>query len=152
MTLQYLLQQFIGSYLATVTAAVTLESPRKFVLKTGLIGGIGYIVHLLFMEFFHISEPSAIFIGCLVIAALAQVYARLFKAPATTFLIPSFFPFVPGSAIYQTAFYFIKGDAGQSMIYLVKTVQIGLAIALGVFIVDSIMEVNRFVRNRKKSD
>src|SRR5699024_11604632 len=75
-------------------------------------------------------------------------YTTLFrsKAPVTIFYLPAFFPFVPGSAIYQTALYFIQGDYDLSNYYLIQTLSIAAAIALGVFFTDSMLEIYMHVQ------
>ncbi|XJS10075.1 threonine/serine exporter family protein [Aerococcaceae bacterium WGS1372] len=135
--------QVIGAYVATITAAVTLEAPRKLIFKTGYAGATGYFVYLLLGS---LGSALATFFACVVVSLMGQIFARKFKAPVTIFYIPAFFPFVPGSAIYQTALYFIQGNYTLSNHYMIQTLSIAGAIALGVFFSDSILEVYNHIR------
>lgn len=136
--------QVIGAYVATITAAITLEAPRSLIFKTGYAGAIGYLVYLLLAN--PMGAALATFFACSVVSLIGQFFARRFKAPVTIFYIPAFFPFVPGSAIYQTALYLIQGDYDLSNYYLIQTLSIAGAIALGVFFTDSILEIYMHVQ------
>lgn len=136
--------QVIGAYVATITAAVTLEAPRKLIFKTGYAGAVGYFVYLILLPMMDTS--LATFFACVIVSLMGQIFARKFKAPVTIFYIPAFFPFVPGSAIYQMALFFIQGDYQLSSFYLIQTLSIAGAIALGVFFSDSILEVYNHIR------
>ncbi|MBG9979254.1 threonine/serine exporter family protein [Ruoffia tabacinasalis] len=136
--------QVIGAYVATITAAITLEAPRSLIFKTGYAGAIGYLVYLLLAN--PMGVALATFFACSVVSLIGQFFARRFKAPVTIFYIPAFYPFVPGSAIYQTALYFIQGDYDLSNYYLIQTLSIAGAIALGVFFTDSILEIYMHVQ------
>lgn len=140
--------QVIGAYVATITAAITLEAPRTLTFKTGYAGAAGYFVYLLVLNRF--GTALATFFACVVVSFLSQFFARRFKAPVTIFYIPAFFPFVPGSAIYQTALYFIQGDYSLSSYYMIQTLSIAGAIALGVFFTDSVLEVYNLVRYKNR--
>lgn len=135
--------QVIGAYVATITAAITLEAPRKLIFKTGYAGAVGYFIYLM-LSF--LGSALATFFACIVVSFMGQIFARLFKAPVTIFYIPAFFPFVPGSAIYLTALYFIQGNYTLSNHYMVQTLSIAGAIALGVFFSDSILDVYNRIR------
>ena len=53
-----------------------------------------------------IHYEKGIFISCLAGAAMAALYAeiqaRVWKAPATLFLVPALIPLIPGSTLYYT--------------------------------------------------
>lgn len=142
--------QVIGAYIATITAAITLEAPRSLIFKTGYAGAIGYLVYLLLTD--SMGAALATFFACSAVSLIAQYFARRFKAPVTIFYIPAFFPFVPGSAIYQTALYFIQGDYDLSNYYFIQTLSIAGAIALGVFFMDSMLEIYVHVRYKILKD
>ncbi|MGX7091480.1 threonine/serine exporter family protein [Hutsoniella sourekii] len=145
---QFVFQVF-GAYLSAVTASMMLEAPRKLIQQAGVVGGIGYVAYLLVLP--NSTVPLATFYACVVVAICAQVSARVFKAPVTIFYIPAFFPYVPGSAIYQTALTFIQGDTAASASHLSQTLMIAGAIALGVFTVDSMLEIYNYLSQKRKA-
>ena len=57
------------------------------------------------------------------------------------FLIAGILPSVPGAGIYRTVYYLIQGDQALSMYYLVVTLHTAGAIALAIFITDSVVNL-----------
>lgn len=80
---------------------------------------------------------------------MGQLFAREYKAPVTIFYIPSFFPFVPGSLIYQGSLVLIQGDEGSSYFFKQALMMAG-AVALGVFIVDSCFDMYNTIQQTNK--
>lgn len=131
--------QVIGAYVATIAAAVIVEAPRQFIFKTGFAGAGGYIGYLLMIDY--AGSVMATFVASLIIVIMGQFFARHLKAPVTIFYIPSFFPLVPGSAMYLTAYNFINGDSASGAMFFVEALMIAGAIALAIFLIDSILEI-----------
>lgn len=139
--------QILAAYIITVTAAILVEAPKVLIFKTGICGAIGYGIYLLLLPI--VSSVLATLLSCMTMSAIGQLFARWFKAPVTIFYIPSFFTLVPGAAIYRTAFYLIKGDSDLMSHYFIQTILIAGAIALGVFLVDSILEIYNNLKYKK---
>lgn len=137
--------KLIASFIVTISATVMLEAPRKLIVKAGYAGVIGYAVYLYLLEDF--STVVATLFACMAVSFTGQLMARKYKAPVTIFYIPAFFLFVPGSSIYLTALNFIRGDISESVSYLVRTLSIAGAIALGVFLVDSLLDIYSYMRH-----
>ena len=77
--------------------------------------------------------------------------ARKFKTVVNVFYIPAFFLYVPGVAMYETAYNFMNNDliaAGSSLYQAIVT---ALAIALAVFVVDSAMETFKYHLEKQKN-
>ena len=66
---------------------------------------------------------------------------RIFRAPVSVFLVPGILPLVPGTSIYNSVYYVIRNSREESMYYLVETLQIAGAIALAVFLMDSVFKL-----------
>lgn len=69
----------------------------------------------------------------------SHVLARRKKAPVTVFLLPGILPTVPGASIYRTVLYLSRQENALAADYLAETLQIAGAMALGIFIVDSVV-------------
>ncbi len=67
-----------------------------------------------------------------VVTLYAEVLARVIKAPATVFLIPSIIPLVPGGRLYYTMRAIVDGDADSAKIY---AMDIALGIAVGIVVI-----------------
>lgn len=70
-----------------------------------------------------------------VVTLYAEVFARVIKAPATVFLIPSIIPLVPGGRLYYTMRAIVDGDADSAKIYAMETIVIALGIAVGIVVI-----------------
>ena len=89
----------------------------------------------------------AAFASTLVVACISHVFARLFKAPVTVFLVAGILPAVPGASIYRCVFYVIRSGSSLATFYFVETLQIAGAIAIAIFIMDSIF---RLIQDNEK--
>ena len=78
-----------------------------------------------------LAEPHT---GCGV-TLYAEVLARVVKAPATVFLIPSIIPLVPGGRLYYTMRAIVDGDADNAKSYAMETIVIALGIAVGIVVI-----------------
>lgn len=143
--IHFIMQTFIA-YIATITAGILVEAPKALLYKIGVIGAVGYSIYLLILP--HTNTVISTLLSCMTIAILSQIFARLFKAPVTIFYIPSIFTLVPGAAIYQTAFYFINGNNALMSHYFTQALLTAGAIALGVFLVESMLEIYYNMKQR----
>ena len=81
---------------------------------------------------------------------MSHILARTLKAPVTIFLVPGILPLVPGGPIYRSVYYFINDNSGLGNMYFTQTLQIAGAIAMSIFIMDSIFRQTR--RYTKRQD
>lgn len=139
--------QIIGAYIATVSAGLCVESPRALLFKSGYVGAVGYTVYLLAIA--HHNAVIATLLAGIAIAIMSQIFARTFKAPVTLFYIPGFFPLVPGIGIYRTAFHYIHGENDIASQYFMQTLMIASAIALSIYLVDSLLEIYSHMTTKK---
>lgn len=140
--------KILGSVFVTIISSITLGVPKKLVNKVGVIGFVSYSVFIILSQI--MSPIVATLIACMVVSLLGQLFARKYQAPVTIFYIPAFFPFVPGSLIYQGALLFIQGEGGSGA-YFTRALMTAGAVALGVFIVDSCFEMVTHNKNNKMS-
>ena len=86
-----------------------------------------------------IHYEKGIFISCLAGAAMAALYAeiqaRVWKAPATLFLVPALIPLIPGSTLYYTMSGVVGRNWEMASDYGSRTLQYALAIAAGISLV-----------------
>ncbi len=73
------------------------------------------------------------------VAIFAEVMARLRKYPITAYLVVSFIPLVPGSAIYGTMYYAIQGNRELFLHYGLRTVEIAACLAIGSLLVSTVV-------------
>ena len=141
--------EMVVAFVAVFFIAVTLEAPKRTLRYGALAGGLGwgvYLVGLLFMDI-----VAATFMASLFIAWIAHLFARYLKTPVTIYFIPAFITLVPGAGVYQSVYSFINKDYAVAQQHLVLTLQISGAIALAIFIVDSLFGLVSRIKASKKN-
>ena len=141
--------EMVVAFVAVFFIAVTLEAPKRTLRYGALAGGLGwgvYLVGLLFMDI-----VAATFMASLFIAWIAHLFARYLKTPVTIYFIPAFITLVPGAGVYQSVYSFITKEYAVAQQHLVLTLQISGAIALAIFIVDSLFGLVARIKASKKN-
>ncbi|WP_394523063.1 threonine/serine exporter family protein [Lacrimispora sp. JR3] len=134
--------QTVGAFLAVISFSLILELPKKYVVLAGSIGAAGWLAYLL-VDAAAGSVTAAAFLSTLLVALASHVSARIFKAPVTVFLVAGILPSVPGASIYRSVSYVISNNTELSSYYLVQTLQISGAIAMAIFIMDSLFRLGK---------
>ena len=127
--------QVLGAFLAVMAFSVVLEAPKRYLPYCGIAGAAGWFAYLTAVG--EVGIVTANFFGALIISVISHVFARIFKAPVTVFLIPGILTIVPGAALYRAVYQFLLGTRTMASTYLLETIQIAGAIALAIFLVDS---------------
>ena len=142
--------EMVVAFVAVFFIAVTLEAPKRTLRYGALAGGLGwgvYLVGLLFMDI-----VAATFMASLFIAWIAHLLARFLKTPVTIYFIPAFITLVPGAGVYQSVYSFINKEYAVAQQHLVLTLQISGAIALAIFIVDSLFGLMARIKASKEKN
>lgn len=134
--------QTVGAFLAVISFSLILELPKKYLILSGTIGAVGWLVYLL-VQAAAGSVIAAAFLSTLLVALLSHIAARVCKAPVTVFLVAGILPSVPGASIYRSVSYVISNDPVLSSHYLVETLQVSGAIAMAIFIMDSLFRLGK---------
>ena len=134
--------QTVGAFLAVVSFSLVLELPKRYLILSGGIGAAGWLAYLLVLDADR-SVIAAAFLSSLLVALSSHIAARKFKAPVTVFLVAGILPSVPGASIYRSVSYVITNNPGLSSHYLVETLQISGAIAMAIFIMDSLFRLGQ---------
>lgn len=140
----------ISSFLSVYFFTMLLEIPKRYAIYCGISGIVNWVVYLVAMESMN-SSMMAAFFASLAVAIFSQVAARLLKTPVNVFLVAGILPTVPGAAIYRSVYYFIRNNSNQCTYYLLQTLQIAGAIAMAIFITDSLFRMYQHYQNRKAS-
>ena len=81
------------------------------------------------------------FVATIVVSSLAEILARVLKAPATIFLVIGIIPLVPGGGLYYTMDYLINQNYPMFSQVGLQTAAIAAAIAVGASMVTSIVRM-----------
>lgn len=132
--------QIISAFAAVFMFTMLLEVPKQYIPYAAATGAIGWWVYLLVQDKGY-STMAAAFLSTMVVALLSHILARIEKAPVTVFLVSGILPSVPGAAIYRSVYFLIHNFPLPATNYLLETLQIAGAIAMAIFIVDSLFRL-----------
>lgn len=110
-------------------------------------GALSWMLYLLVEPYFP-SEMFRYFLSAVFVAFYAELLARVMKTPATTFLIPSIIPHIPGGALYHTMRYALNREWSACLSQAVYTLSLALGLALGIIAVLSVFGVVNVVLNK----
>lgn len=111
----------------------------RFAIIGSLGGMLGWIIFLLFS--FTNNDVIQSLLAMIAVALFAEIMARIYKAPATIFLIVGCFPLVPGKGIYESMLYCVQGESSLFVGSLIHTLAISGAIAFAILIVSTIFKI-----------
>jgi uncharacterized membrane protein YjjB (DUF3815 family) len=132
--------EFIYAFFATVGFAIIFRAPFRAIVPAGLIGGVGWIIYVQF-EQSGMELAVAAFFSALAIGVLGEIFAKQFKMPATTFVVPGIVTIVPGYPIYQSVLYLIQRETAAASAESANVAMIGVGIAVGILMASSFSRV-----------
>ena len=112
-------------------------------------GAISWAVYLI-ADYFGASGVWATFYATLAVDLFAHVNARVLKTPVIIFLVAGLLPLVPGISIYKSVYFimFGEGNAGETLLGAILCVG---AIALAIFLMDTVLDMDKRTRKFIKS-
>ena len=137
------------AFVGCLAFAVSFNIHGQEIPISALGGAVGWLVYLLAAPWIS-SEVIRYFLASVALTAYCEVMARVRKCPATSYLLISIFPLVPGAGIYYTMEYAIHGDTALFLNQGMKTLSLAGALALGVLLVTSIMRMWTVFHRRKQ--
>lgn len=145
----------MGDVLVPVLAAVAacagfaiiynIHGPGILICALG--GGLGWLVYLLSAPLFQ-SDISQTLVASVVIAAYAEIMARIRRCPVTGYLLVAIFPLVPGGGVYRTMLHAVNGENALFLDSFLHTLGLAGAIAVGVLLVSSLVRMWGTFRHR----
>jgi len=130
----------IWAFLSSVGFAIVFEIKKpKIILISSVIGGLGWLLFLLLEPY--VSSVVRYFFATIFITIMAEVAARIWKAPTTVFLLPGIVPLVPGGGLYYCMSFLLDGDYASFAQKGIETAAYAGAIAAGVSIVTSLVRM-----------
>ena len=149
MSVAMLLIKAYAAFSSIIAFSIVFGMPKNLLKYATIVGVVSWVIYsyLLYIE---VDIVLQAFITGLIVAGMSHIFARVLKAPVTIFLVPGILPLVPGGPIYRSVYYFINDNSGLGNMYFTQTLQIAEAIAMSIFIMDSIFRQTR--RYTKRQD
>lgn len=132
-----LIIKIMGVFLSVFAFSIYLETPKKHIIKAGLVGAMGGFVYLMALQL-NKGDVFATFLSAFVVSIVSHIFARMFKTPVTLFLVAGILPTVPGAGMYRIVHHILIEDEAKAAYYMIQTLEIAGAIALAIFLVDSV--------------
>ena len=131
-----------GFFLAVFSFSMLINSPKKYLIWAGISGAAAGFIYIICVETGW-NVVIASFWSAMAAGLISHVFARILKAPVTIFLIGGILPTVPGNGIYQIMNYILQNDRSMASFYLTQTIEIAGAIALAIFLMDTVFKMVR---------
>jgi uncharacterized membrane protein YjjB (DUF3815 family) len=116
-----------------------------FILLSCTLGAISWWIYLVTEPLN--SEAGRYLIATVVVSALAELLARVLKAPATIFLVIGIIPLVPGGGLYYTMDALLNGNYALFTQKGLQTLFCAGAIAVGASMVTSLVRMFTWKRS-----
>ncbi len=129
--------KLIGVSIMAMAIGALYRIPRQLLLPAGLAGGLAWLVYYIAMQY-NANVIFAHFLASLVVGITAEVMARLFRRPATVFVMPGSIALVPGRSAYTSMLHMVNGQYTAGVALGMQTLWIAGAIAFGILISSTI--------------
>lgn len=139
--------KLITAFIGTVGIAMLSNIRGKKLIFAGLGGLVSWLM-VMAAEQTALIEVIRVFFVSVAATAYAETMARIFKCPATVFLVSAVFPLLPGGKLYYTMNYAINGDMLSFLNMGFQALYTSIAIGLGIMAVSSFFKVRKiFIKN-----
>ena len=149
MSIVMLLIKTYAAFSSIIAFSIIFDMPKNLLKYATIVGVVSWVIYsyLLYIE---VDIVLQAFITGLIVAGMSHIFARVLKAPVTIFLVPGILPLVPGGPIYRSVYYFINDNSNLGNMYFTQTLQIAGAIAMAIFIMDSVFRQTRRYSKRQR--
>ena len=89
----------IASFFGSLGFAILYNTRGRRIWIPAVGGAVFWAVYLIFMHFVN-NEYLGFFFVAILITIYSEIWARILKTPATTVLMPTVIPLIPGGALW----------------------------------------------------
>ncbi len=136
---------FIGCF--GFTFIFRIHKNLRFSFIGASLGAMGWMIYLMTGFFNNTFLQSFIAMFCVAIAS--EFMARIYKAPATIFIIVGCFSLVPGSGIYYTMLHAVQGQSDLFMQSFLTTLGISISLAFSILMSSTIFQVYKLIKTNR---
>lgn len=139
----------IASFFGSLGFSLIFNIHGKRLLVPAFGGAAFWAFYLGIMEYFH-NEYLCYFITSLLITIYAEIWARILKTPATTVLITTAVPLIPGGVLYTAMNYAIHRWYNVAFGKGLEALGLAISLAAGIMVVSSLrVPFHKFFKKKK---
>ena len=142
--------EFIFAFLGTLGFTFIFNVPLRHIPVASFVGGAGWVVFQI-ADAMGCGVAIACFFGACTVGLTSDIASKVCKEAATIFVIPGVLPLVPGAGTYYTMLAVIEGNLDQAASKGIETLAMAGAIALGLLVMGTVMQIIRGVSKRIKT-
>jgi len=136
-------------FFLSLSIGILYRVPKALLFYGAVVGVTGWLTLQAILGL-NGSIVIGCFVGSLVVALCSELLARRLRRPATIFLIPGFIPLVPGLEGYLTMLAMVRGNYLEGIEMAMRTVFMGGAIAMGIFVISTIVHTVSVLQTREE--
>lgn len=144
-----ILRDMVFCFAAAALYSTLMRSPVSSIPPSAVTAAVGYTIYDVVYRNFG-QELLGYFLGTLLIAAAAEILARIMRMPATVFIFPGIIPLVPGIGLYQTMLCLVRSEYEQAASSGTKTLFIAGTMALAIAAVNTTARIIKGVLKKSK--
>ena len=126
-----------AGFFGSLGFAIIYNIRGRRVLIPAIGGAVFWAVYLVFLHFVN-NEYLGFFVVAILITIYSEIWARILKTPATTVLMPTVIPLIPGGSLYYAMDAALRHDAPEFILKAQKAIGLAVALAAGIMIVTSL--------------
>ncbi len=142
--------EFIFALLGTLGFALIFNVPLRHIPIASVIGGAGWVVYQIAVAM-DCGVAIACFFGACTVGLTSDIASRVCREAATIFVIPGVLPLVPGAGTYYTMLAIIQGNLDAAAAKGIETLAMAGAIALGLLVMGTVIQIVRGAVKRIKA-
>lgn len=134
-------EHFFYSTIASGGYAVFISVPKKDIIVSAVIGGLGWILY----KFLAVETGDVVFpffLATILIGFLGNICSYKFKKTSLVYILPGIVPLVPGYNMYYTMFYIVTKKYTLALQNAVDAIFIALAIASALLVMESLRKIS----------
>ena len=129
------LVQMLAAALGTIGFAVLFGVPKRILLHGGFIGGMGWLLYILLVEFTTLDIFFTTLLATMLTVLMSRFAAVKERCPASVLVTCGILPLVPGAGIYWTAIYALQEQEALAKSSGLNALKIVFGIVLGILLV-----------------
>lgn len=127
----------IASFFGSLGFAILYNTRGRRVLIPAIGGAFFWAVYLVFLHYVN-NEYLGFFVVAILITIYSEIWARILKTPATTVLMPTVIPLIPGGSLYYAMDAAVRMDMSRFAEKSKAALGLAVALAAGIMVVTSL--------------